>query len=409
MSRPAEGGSPARARPAPLATACIRRAIVVSLLVSTGVAAGIGGVASAADAPELLTVTVERTSGEPVAGRLVAIDADAIRLAGDEGEATVPLTTVRRVVRVGGPAARPRAVELSTLDGGELQGDDFVRAGDEAVVTIGDSQARLPMDRVRSVAWTAGGTDWLADLPAEPSTDLVVVRRDDGHELVECAVSGVDSEHVTVSLDGETIPVKRTKVAGIVWLRPAAAPAGGTQVVVAGGRLAAGGVAWTDAGLVLDGVVRLPAALLESIDYAAGRTVPLAGLDTERTDVEPFFGGLAEVEGIARFFAPRATAATDGPAGLAIRPRTVAVWRVPADSRRFRAAIEREVATGPAAVEVTLALDDRELFRRRIDGAAGEVPIDVDVAGGRRLSIVVDFVPGDVGCAVRFLAPAFEK
>jgi hypothetical protein len=62
---------------------------------------------------------------------------------------------------------------------------------------------------------------------------------------------------------------------------------------------------------------------------------------------------------------------------------------------------------------VAIAIDGREAWRRRLGGAAGDaeepIAVDLDVAGGRRLTLTVDFVPGDPGCGVRLVAGAFEK
>ena len=107
-------------------------------------------------------------------------------------------------------------------------------------------------------------------------------------------------------------------------------------------------------------------------------------------------------------------AADGGLDSLVVRPRTVATWRVPAESRRFRVAISRTVpAEAAAAVEVAITVDGQEAWRRRLGGGAGDerepVAIDLDVAGGRRLTLTADFVPGDMGCGVRLTGGAFEK
>jgi hypothetical protein len=58
---------------------------------------------------------------------------------------------------------------------------------------------------------------------------------------------------------------------------------------------------------------------------------------------------------------------------------------------------------------VTVLLDDRDMFHRRIDDAT-ESPVDVDVSGGRRLTIKVEFpAGGGMGCPLRFADPVFEK
>ena len=116
-----------------------------------------------------------------------------------------------------------------------------------------------------------------------------------------------------------------------------------------------------------------------------------------------------------------------------MRPRTVAVWRLPADGRRFRAVVSpaagRQAAGGAM---VALAVDDREVFRRQIDATTmddgttidgkmidgkmidgkvidGKV-IDLDISGGRRLVVTVDFCgPGGTNAAIRFTDPVIEK
>jgi hypothetical protein len=140
-------------------------------------------------------------------------------------------------------------------------------------------------------------------------------------------------------LDGERIPVNRGKVLGLVWVRPPAAKAtpatGATQVSIIGGALGASTVEWRDGELLLDGVIRVPGELLQSIDFAAGRTVALVAIEPETTSSEPFFGGLATLDGLAAFFAPRIVTPDNGQPAWLMRPRATATWRVPDDSRRF--------------------------------------------------------------------------
>ena len=170
--------------------------------------------------------------------------------------------------------------------------------------------------------------------------------------------------------------------------------------------------------------------------------------------MEPWFGGLvprggasagrdARGDGLAAFFAPRTIESTAGQprslsadgsradAGAAVpaiimRPRTVAVWRLPPDSRRFRAVVE--AVAGPQAADATVvavSVDDRELFRQQVGAAGwaaeggvgndprpdgGGVPIDVDLTNGRRISVTVDFGSGGgIGGAVRFTNPVIER
>jgi hypothetical protein len=361
---------------------------------------------------------IDRTDGSVTRGRLLAIDAEAVTVTTSDGKTTLPLADVRRVVldQTTKTAAAP-TVRVSLVDGGEFSGTDAIQREGVLVLTSTDGAISIPAERVKRIAWTTadeGEPAWLSGLPPQPGSDLLVVNRDGRHEFVECAVASLGADTVSVVLDGETIPVKRAKVAGIVWLREEAPPAGGIVVIVRGGRLQANSVRWSPEGLRVDDRVRIPAASLRSIDFAAGRTVPLASLEPERIDVDPFFGGLRDVPGLASFFAPRTIVAPsgDGPTVLLVRPRTILTYRVPVDSRRFHARIERDVPeTAPAQVDVVLTVDDTEVVQRRVDASTARKPvaIDADVSGARRITLTIDFVKGDIGCGLRISGAAFEK
>lgn len=369
-------------------------------------------VARVAAADPAVVATVEKTDGTTVSGTLTAISPAAVHLGGME---PFDVAAVRRLT-VDGDRAEG-SVTVACSDGSTLSGNDFTWDGGPALLTSNGGRVELPVQRVRSVTLrpprtTAAGPppDWLETLPESPQTDLVVVGKPeaDGERLdvVECAIATVTADSVTVVLDDERIPVKRAKVIGLWFLREPA-PAGGTRLEVVGGGLAARTMSWTPQEMVVDEVVRLPAGMLRVVDYAAGRTVQLRGIEPERVETEPFFGGLGRMAELKPFFEPRFVGA--GAGTLVLRPRSHVVWRVPADARRFRTAVAVEPGMPPAGDVVTMLLDDREVFRRRIEDVAAS-PVDVDVAGGRRLAIRVEFpAGGGIGCPLRFSAPVFEK
>ena len=371
----------------------------------------LASVVRAAPMEPAVVATLEKTDGTAVTGPLVEISPAAVRLRDAD---PAPVEAVRRLT-VGGPQRRGN-VSVECVDGGEISGDEFAWDGGPALIPVDGGEVELPIQRVRSVtlraprAGDAAPADWRAMLPESPQTDLVVVGKQEGEEerldVVECAIAAVTAETVAVVLDDERIPVKRGKVVGMWFLR-APVPGGGTRVEVVGGSLAARTVSWTPEALVVDDVVRLPATLLRSIDYAAGRTVRLAALEPEQAETEPFFGVLGRMEGLGPCFAPRFVGAD--PAALVLRPRSRVVWRGPAEARRFRTSVAAAPGKVPGGVPVAVLLDDREVFRRRIDDATAS-PVDVDVSGGRRLAIKVEFpVGGGMGCPLRFSDPAFEK
>lgn len=351
-------------------------------------------VATAAE-PAAVVCTVDTTGGA-LTGRLEAVDPAGLRLAIDGQTRSLPLDAVRSVVRAG-DAAAPSALAVTCTDGSILSGTDVAWQGDRLTISHPVGPITLPMARVRSIAWhdAAGADRWQGALPAGIESDMLVVRKGDDFEFVECAITGITADAVSVVLDEETIPVKRAKVMGLVWLRQPE-PAGGVMVRIDGGSVAAAKVSWTPAGMMIDETIALPADVLREIDYASGRMVHVAALAPERVDVEPFFGSLGKAEGLEAYFAPRAVPATAGgrPVDLVIRPRTVAVWRIPADSREFRTGLSAAAAAG-AGPMVIIAVDDREVFRGPVDrrsAAAGPIPVGpLPVSGGRRLHVTVDY------------------
>jgi hypothetical protein len=410
------------------------------------------GLAQAADTPlpGPLLVDVEQGDGTVTAGRLERIDAEGVHLADVAGGAlTVPGERVRAVRRTSGRADEAAArsmLVLTLVDGSTLAGDDFAWKGEQpAVLTRSEGRIELPVSRVRSIAWlpeaaVGAAAPWQGAVPDGTEKDLVVVGNAESHEFVECAITGVSADTVTVVLEEETIPVKRSKVIGLQWLRgdpAAAAIATGRAVVsVSGGGVRASRVEWSSDAFVIDGEMKLPPAMFTGVDYAAGRVVRLASLTAEKVEMEPWFGGLVprggsrtgrdgRDDGLASFFAPRMIDSGAVPA-IIMRPRTVAVWRLPPDSRRFRATVEAVAGSQAAdATTVVVAVDDRELFRRQVGAAregtadgvgnapqsgGGGVPIDIDLTDGRRITVTVDVGSGGgIGGAVRFVNPVIER
>lgn len=391
-------------------------------IVMAGLVAGLPGSGTAA-AEEATVVTVAMTGGDSVSGRLEAIDAGGIRLVAESAARVLPVASVRRIDRQAAAAAATAGVMLIGTDGARLSGTDVTWEGDTVRLETSAGAISIPVGRVQTIDWLRadrqGGNEaeprWRQSLPEEMESDVVVVAKGDETQCVPCAILGITADTVRVMLDGETIPVKRDRVVGIEWLREPAA-AGGIIVEVAGGILPASRVEWSPEGLVIDDVVRLPAASLRSIDYAAARTTRLAGLSPERLDVEPFFGSLAAIDELAAAFRPRVIAddIESLRRDLLLRARTAAVWRVPPGSRSFTTTISKagSVGSGPLVV---IAVDEREVFRGSIEeqptpGGAGSSLVEVSLDGARRLSITVDYGrAGPVGGAVILQDPLFTK
>lgn len=389
--------------------------IIVSTLISVST---IGQAIARAD----VAVVVATSDGEKVTGVLEGIEPTQIRVVTESGVRTLGVESVRRVECIRSEPDADGEITIFGTDGARLTGTDVEWEGDVVSLTVPTGVLTMPVTGVEVIEWNRTSRDegdtapgWRESLPDEMDSDVIVVTKGDGMQCVPCAIVGITSDAVRIRLDGDAISVKRDRVAGLRWLREPTVP-GGILVTVAGGQLPATRVEWSPEGLVINGAVTFPAPSLRGVDYAAGRIARLAELTTERLTVDPFFGGLAKVDGLVSAFQPRVVVADDGSLGkdLVIRPRTVAVWRVPPGSRTFATMIAPAEASGSGAL-VVISVDDTEVFRGSVDDGpivdGAGIPIgEIPMGGARRLSITVDYGrAGPIGGSVILRDPHFTK
>lgn len=393
----------------------------------------------AAAAPAWRLATAEGTSS---LGELARLDASELVLIAADGEIRFPLASVRTIEPAERPAqAASLAVRVWLTDGSVLSSEDVATSGRDLTLQQQGREIVVPQDAVERIAWNPQSGDgqagdllqppaWQSVVPAAVESDLIVIRKavdpEPVYQAVPCAILSIDAEHVTVALDEDRIPVKRERVAGLVWLRTRRdAEVAGPVVDLTAGRLLTTGVqlqpetgdfqfttAWSPGFTV-------PAASIRRIDLAAGRTVSLVTLPPEDIRVEPFFPRLAELDELAVAFQPRLltaeqTASESRPQML-VMPRTIMRWKLPAGVQRLRmqALVERPQAGG---AELAVVVDGTEVFRQAIHerAEADSGFVDVDLLGGRRLEIVVDFPavaegsPSGLG-RLRLLDPRLEK
>ena len=382
----------------------------------------------------------DRADGTQVVGELRSLDAAGIVLGSADGEVTIALDEVRALEPVEKPAAAAMDARVWLTDGSLLAGSSVQLEGREMSLEQGGTTLVLPQTAVAKVAWNLAGGEpavgaaapvWQTAVPAEVDSDLIVIRKsvdpEPIYQCVPCAILSIDAEYVTVALDDDRIPVKRERVAGLVWLRAESeVQLQGPVVDLVGGRLLTREVQYLAESASLQVVtawspeVTLPVAAVRRIDLAAGRTVSLTTLPPEASSVEPAFAGLAEVDELGVAFEPRILSSGDiaaggvsGPMILAM-PRTVLRWKLPAGVRQLRMTAAGERLQGGGA-DLVVVVDGQERTRRAIasDGSAG-VEIDVDVSGGRSLEVHVDFPSEPFGRLVglgriQLIDPRLEK
>ena len=83
---------------------------------------------------------------------------------------------------------------------------------------------------------------------------------------------------------------------------------------------------------------------------------------------------------------------TPYPKGLALHSRTEIVYRLPARFSRFRAVVGIDDAVRRGGkTRLVIRGDGQELLNAAVAGSDAPRPVDLDLTGVRRLTIVVDF------------------
>ncbi|MEY3032686.1 MAG: hypothetical protein RLZZ622_1161 [Planctomycetota bacterium] len=406
-----------------------------------------------AEQPAAVELIVTPAAGPSLRGQLLALDADGVTISADGVERQLALQEVRRLAVLPPPTATGSTL-VGLVDGSRLAVDDIEVSAEQTTARLSSGPLPLPPGRLHWIAWPAADKTaataaqppaWLGELPADPEGDIVVIRRDESWQFIACAITAVTADEVIVLLEDERIPVSRSKLAGLCWLRGTVTPgsepepaAGEILLELAGSSLRCRGVSWSAADESWqvqltkdpDSQTVMPAGVVAGIDYAFGRRIDLTRRPPAQTTVDPFFGGLADDEQLRSFFTARVVpvAAADeaDSRGLLIRPRTEMIWTIPPDSRRFRGSLQ---PAGPAAIAPTaivIEVDGAERFREELGGRShGEstnaIPVEIDLTGGRQLRLLVDFVsrPLDdtpeaastplVGGPILLVAPLIER
>ena len=253
-------------------------------------------------------------------------------------------------------------------------------------------------------------SEWARLVKLKADSDLLVVRDEENLDYHKGVLHDVTEDVVRFELDGEMLPVKRSKVYGFVY-RHATEPDLPPAVcrITDCRRLAmVGPIARAGRRVAMDHARRsesvAAAGQVVEIDFSGGKIVYLSDMEPENRSI-----GLPilrrEVRCPRRNSSTRraATAASNRRAaaigrhanmrkGLALYCRTEMVYRLPARFSRFQAVAGIDDAVRPSGKV-------RLIDPRRRQGAAGsrhsgsDPPrtVDLDLTGVRRLTIVVDF------------------
>lgn len=368
--------------------------------------------------------------GRVVEGAVSRWQDDAVELTADGGTMQIPAEEILRVrFAPAGDVAPELTVEL--IDGSVLPIETF--AARDRTATLKVATAEEPIEV---------GTNLIAAVHLQPPTpaiaaqwnelratgeagDVIVIRKDGAVDHLAGRLGNVTESHVMFYLDGEEFPVERGRVDGLVYYHAQESQFGEPLCVVRGSH----GMRLTLAAAALEGDelrartasgLRLTVGInsVESVDFSAGKLLYLSELTPRSVETTPLVAFPASAQIAARFGQPvldrgffetearlRYPQENEGRAttwqlkshtrSVGLRSRSEVVYTLPDGFRRFRATAGIDGTLGGRG-NVYLAIygDDRLLWEQSIDGSEPPVPIDLDVAGVRRLRILVDYGEG---------------
>ncbi len=387
--------------------------------------------------PQQFQVTT--VDGQTIAGALSELTGEQITLATAGADPkTLKLNEIRKLVVAsnggkitGAPSpaqqqaekefARSATIWIETIDGNRIPGVGFTaEKGIGQLKLLSGQSLPVPTKAIKLVEFRNPSDPpaaWSAPDKSESASDLIVVRKRDGVDFVEGAIGVITDTAVTLTVDGEPVPVKRGKIAGIVYFHPddaAPLPAANCQLEdLAGWKLGATSVKLDGANLLVtttfDSKLTWPLDSLKGIDFSASRITYLSDLTEESSDTVPYLDFGKAALSLRQYYKPHRDGSLDGgplmlgrnsfPKGLTIPSGSTMVFKITGKGKRLKAlaGIDDSVRTA-GNVMLKISGDGKLLYEGRLTGHDAPTPLDMDVGGVKRLTISVEPGAGlDVG------------
>ena len=306
---------------------------------------------------------------------------------------------------------------MQLADGSVIEARQYVADGSRARITLADGEVvEAPAGMVQTVLCgplqsAELKSDWSRLTGMKTDADLLIVRSGSGLDYQKGVLHDVTEDVVRFDLDGKVLPVKRAKVFGFAYHHGAAAemPPAICRITDAAGSLwlvrsvsFGEKLQWTTPAGVS---VSQPCENIARIDFSAGKLLYLSDMKPDSIAWTPYFGVREPSAAMKQFYAPRFDRGFDSSVlrlgrvdyqkGIALHSRTELVYRLPERFSRFLAVAGIADAVRPGGrVRLVVRGDDKVLFEAAFAGSDAPRPIDLDVTGVRRLTILADFEDG---------------
>lgn len=390
--------------------------------------------------------TLTTLDGQTVAGVVVGWDGKHIEIQTGGEKKSLPTEGLLDVAWIHEPAI-PAGTTIELIDGSRLSVSDVTVAKRIATAKFAGARSplKIPTEKIRRIEFLATSSPLEAALSEvdskQPAGDsLVIVKRDgEAMDYITGVVGDVTAEQADFKWDGEQVPVKRNKIAAIIFYHAKEAKLPETiceLTLTDGSRVASRRAALTGSNvtavLPAGPSVTFPLAQVARIDFSSGKIAYLGDLKPTAVRWTPRVALPQGATTIAAYGLPRSNVSFTGSPlslqwkddplpnrrdvrtyarGMAIRSRTELTYRTPEGMARFVATAGIDPASASQGhVTLTLRGDDRVLWEGAVDGRQPPVEIDVQLGAARRLQLVVDYGENlDYGDRLHLIEARFTK
>lgn len=362
-------------------------------------------------------VELRTVDGRTLSGSLAELSVEKVAMETAEGPAAFDaekLLALSLREKPAAPAAAATSAWIEMIDGSVLLAKSYATKNGAASVALADGSAvEFPTRGLATVrlqsASDATAAEWARIQGMKLAGDVLVVKKDEAIDYHKGVLGDMGEKTADFELDGEKIPVKRGKIFGVIYYHaakgepPAAlctlTDASGSRWAVRSLALKDKEIEWTTPAGV---TVKRPASSVASIDFSGGKIVYLSDLKPDASQYTPFFGTAKDIPSIAEFYAPRMDRGMSGKPlkvegkqydkGVAMKSRTEIAYRLPGKFTRLKALAGIDDEVRPHGnLRLVIRGDDRVLLETTIAGNEPAKPIDLEVTGVRRLTILADF------------------
>lgn len=382
-----------------------------------------------------LEMSVTPMRGAAVSGRLVEVTTQHIVIETPGGTVTLKsdellLAKSKRDLAAAPPRDEDAAMVVALVDGSVLHATKYTVESGRANVTLLDgTEITVPtraIDYVRLMPWTpATFGQWQELLKNPRKSDAVVIRKTaaaaEGQDQAtvkvaldapEGAVGDIDDSSIGFEFDDSAVKVPLGKVEGVMYFHPTAPTSRDPLCRVidtAGSRWNARSLQLEEdslTGICVSGVrFTLPLAQLDALDYSVGNIDFLSDLPRESVVWKPRRSA-GNPPSAHQWFSPKFDTGLYGSVlkledepfekGLALHSHAEVTYRL---TKRYRNLLARVGVDDGFRYEADLELviygDNEVIFSRKIKGQDAPFDLDLDMAGIRRLKIVVGFGDDD--------------